>query len=246
MQIVGVIDLLDGRAVHAMAGERASYRPLVPSIRPDISPGDAEALTRWYVEDLGLDALYVADLDAIQGRASQHAHVRRICQHEASVLVDGGVSTPDAAQAVLSHGAASVIVGLETLSSFDALHSICAVVGSDRVTFSLDLKRGAPLVSGIGETTPEAIAARAADAGARSLIVLDLARVGIGTGLDVDLIARVRTAIPGTVRLLAGGGVRGWRDLEQLSMIGCDGALVATALHDGRLSAQDVRRAREL
>jgi phosphoribosylformimino-5-aminoimidazole carboxamide ribotide isomerase len=70
--------------------------------------------------------------------------------------------------------------------------------------------------------------------------------VGVGAGLDLDLIARVRAAIPRSVRLLAGGGVRGWRDLEQLAKFGCDGALVATALHDGRLSAQDVERAREL
>lgn len=246
MQIVGVIDLLDGRAVHAVAGERALYRPLVPWIRQDINPGDTEALTRWYVEDLGLDALYVADLDAIEGRPSQQLIVSRICQHRASVFVDSGVSTPDAAQAVVAHGAASVIVGLETLSSFEALRAICDLVGSDRVTFSLDLKRGAPLASGIGAATPDAIAAQAADAGVRNLIVLDLARVGVGTGVDLDLIARVRAAIPRTVRLLAGGGVRGWRDLEQLAMIGCHGALVATALHDGRLSAQNVERAKEL
>jgi phosphoribosylformimino-5-aminoimidazole carboxamide ribotide isomerase len=70
--------------------------------------------------------------------------------------------------------------------------------------------------------------------------VLDLARVGEGGGPDVEVIARVREAAPAPL-LLAGGGVRGLTDLARLAEIGCDGALVATALLDGRLSAADVR-----
>jgi phosphoribosylformimino-5-aminoimidazole carboxamide ribotide isomerase len=46
--------------------------------------------------------------------------------------------------------------------------------------------------------------------------------------------------------LLAGGGVRGYEDLARLADAGCDGALVATALHDGRLCAADVASAHRL
>ena len=73
----------------------------------------------------------------------------------------------------------------------------------------------------------------------RALIVIDLARVGTGAGLDLGLIARVREATP-ALTLLAGGGVRGPDDILRLADAGCDGALVATALHVGRLSAADV------
>ena len=89
------------------------------------------------------------------------------------------------------------------------------------------------------------VAARAADAGAGAVIVLDLARVGTGRGLDLALIARVREAAPG-LTLLAGGGVRGLDDLARLTGCGCDGALVATALHDGRLGADEVAAAQRL
>jgi phosphoribosylformimino-5-aminoimidazole carboxamide ribotide isomerase len=73
------------------------------------------------------------------------------------------------------------------------------------------------------------------------VIVLDLARVGSGTGVDLDLLARVRRAAPG-LALLAGGGVRDAADLDRLADAGCDGALVATALHDGRIGAAEVAR----
>ena len=87
------------------------------------------------------------------------------------------------------------------------------------------------------------MAERAAQAGAGAVIVLDLARVGTGTGLDLALIGRVRDAVPG-VTLLAGGGVRGPEDLARLADAGCDGALVATALHDGRLGPEDIAAAK--
>jgi phosphoribosylformimino-5-aminoimidazole carboxamide ribotide isomerase len=51
----------------------------------------------------------------------------------------------------------------------------------------------------------------------------------------VDLLRRVRAAI-GPCPLFAGGGVRDEDDLRRLADAGCDGVLVATALHDGRLT----------
>jgi len=72
--------------------------------------------------------------------------------------------------------------------------------------------------------------------------MIDLARVGTRSGLDLELVARVREAAPGLV-LLAGGGVRGLDDLARLSDAGCDGALVATALHDGRIGAAEIAAA---
>jgi phosphoribosylformimino-5-aminoimidazole carboxamide ribotide isomerase len=44
------------------------------------------------------------------------------------------------------------------------------------------------------------------------------------------------------VDLLAGGGVRGLDDLEQLARIGCAGALVATTIHQGILTPAEVAR----
>ena len=66
--------------------------------------------------------------------------------------------------------------------------------------------------------------------------------MGTGSGLDLALIARVRETTPG-LTLVAGGGIGGLEDLVRLADSGCDGALVATALHDGRLGAAEVTAA---
>jgi phosphoribosylformimino-5-aminoimidazole carboxamide ribotide isomerase len=86
----------------------------------------------------------------------------------------------------------------------------------------------------------------AVDAGVETVIALDLARVGTGSGVDLDLIAAVRRVMPPHVTVLAGGGVRGWGDLEQLAAVGCDGALVATALHTGALDRDAIAKAQAL
>ena len=55
--------------------------------------------------------------------------------------------------------------------------------------------------SGIRGEPPHVVAARAAGAGVAAVIVIDLARVGTGTGLDLALIGRVREAVPGLTLL---------------------------------------------
>jgi phosphoribosylformimino-5-aminoimidazole carboxamide ribotide isomerase len=245
VRIIGVIDLLGGRAVHARAGRRDEYPPVLSAAGTDIGSGDAVALARTYVDRLGLAELYAADLDAILGRAPQDALVAAVAAVGVPLSLDAGVTSTDAARRALALGAARVVVALETLPSYEALADICAALGGERVAFSLDLRDGNPVVADRGVPPGEpahVVAARALDAGAGSVIVIDLARVGTGRGLDLELIARVRAATPG-LTLLAGGGVSGREDLVQLADAGCDGALVASALHDGRLGANDVAAA---
>jgi phosphoribosylformimino-5-aminoimidazole carboxamide ribotide isomerase len=222
MRVIGVIDLRGGVAVHARGGVRERYEAI----------GDPLDLARKYLDDCGVGELYVADLDAIENPTHplRHSRVGAICER-AVVWLDAGVSSVDRARDAIALGAAHVVVGLETLPSFDVLSDICNAVGGDRVAFSLDTRHGRPL--GIGEGEPPAVlASRAVRCGAAAIIVLDLARVGMRGGLDVDLLTQVRDAARG-IELIAGGGVRGQDDLDRLAAIDGDAALVATALLEG-------------
>jgi phosphoribosylformimino-5-aminoimidazole carboxamide ribotide isomerase len=50
----------------------------------------------------------------------------------------------------------------------------------------------------------------------------------------------VRRAVP-DLRLVVGGGIRGVEDLASARQLGCDGVLVATALHDGQIDGSATR-----
>jgi phosphoribosylformimino-5-aminoimidazole carboxamide ribotide isomerase len=250
MRVVPVIDLKDSRAVHAVRGDRESYRPL---------PGDPLSIARAFRSELGLDELYVADLDAIGGGGDNNAIIGALARdarvignagvaaererapaREARVMVDAGIREPGRARALLDLGAHRVVVGTETLPGLDALDRLLADVPD--VVVSVDLRDGrllSPHPRLAGLPALDAMA-RLQRAGVREAIVLDLARVGSGAGPDLETIAAIHAAFP-DLELLAGGGVRDVADLRALAGAGAAGALVATALHRGVIGARELR-----
>ncbi len=247
MELIPVLDLAAGVAVHARAGRRADYAPVQSVLIPDRA-GDALALARAFREKLGARTCYIADLDGIEGRRPQHELIRLLASEAGfggGLMVDAGVADLGGARGIFVDGAKRVVVGLETLRSFEDLDALASAVGGDRLVFSLDLRMGQPLLHPSAQfeftkSTPVLpIAGRAVTAGVGSLLVLDLARIGMGRGVDVALLAALKRIHP-DVSLLAGGGITGRRDLEQLADLGCNGAIVASAFHAGRLSAADV------
>ena len=77
MRVVGVLDLSGGLAVHAQGGARAHYSPVRSLAGKSIASGDAYAIARWYLWTMGLQEIYLADLDALRSLPPQigRAHV---------------------------------------------------------------------------------------------------------------------------------------------------------------------------
>ena len=154
-------NLLGDRAVHARGGQRSLYEPVVMVAGEPIQPGHAPDLARAYVDRLGLDEIYVADLTAIAASLERSRHRGRTVaeppRHASTldgitasgvvVWLDAGIATPEDARHAMHLGATRVVVGLETLPSWKALEEICHLLGAAHVAFSLDLRDGAPVSS---------------------------------------------------------------------------------------------------
>ncbi|HTA73304.1 MAG TPA: HisA/HisF-related TIM barrel protein [Gemmatimonadaceae bacterium] len=211
MRLIGVIDLAGGRAVHARGGKRDAYTPVRSALLGPGEEGDPVALARAYLR-YPVPEIYVADLDAIAG-APLSPVVGHLASLGAAVWLDAGRSTLRVAPNVRP------VVGLETMLAWEE------VTGA---AFSLDLRAGRPLTGG---EQPAELAKKAVQAGATAVILLDLAKVGSMAGLDWVTVQAVRASTLG-VELVVGGGVRDRSDIARLTDLGCDGALVATALHE--------------
>ena len=240
MLIVPTLDLAGGRAVHARGGDRSRYRPVESALCRE-APGDPLALARAY-RRLGCTTCYVADLDAITGGSPQDSLLRQLADSRdgfgAGLVLDAGVSDPASARRSVELGASRVVVGLETLRSFDDLAAIVGAMGEDRVVFSLDLRDGVPIrhpgLPASPGATPVELADLALQAGVTTILLLDLARVGTGRGVDLGLVAQLRERLP-EVALWVGGGIRSARDFDALAAAGCASAVVGTALHTGAI-----------
>lgn len=250
MELIPVLDLQHGGAVHARRGAREQYQPVDSVLAPG-APGNPLALGRAYRE-LSAAQCYLADLDAIQGRPTQYDLIRRLA-HPVSgfgpeLLVDAGLEDPAEVEPLVAAGARTLVAGLESLPDFGALGEIVRAAGSTPVVFSLDLMLGKPVRRRTGRiATQEAVAlelgARAADAGCRAVLVLDLATVGSEDGpRNLDLIDGLKRMLG--LPVYTGGGVRSVNDLRALAEVGCDAVLVGTALHTGRLDRAAFRLAR--
>lgn len=241
MRIIPVVDLKAGHVVRACGGRRRDYQPihscLTRSSRPDVV---AQAFRDHY----GFTELYVADLDAIAGAPAAMATYVALQSLGFRLWIDAGVRDVVAVEPLLEARLDQIVVGLETVAGPDALADIGRRIGTERIVFSLDLKDGLPLGDAGPWRQPDAwsIATEAIATGVRQVIVLDLARVGgyDGTGSE-DLCQRLASTYP-KVEIGAGGGIRGITDLERLKACGVETALVASALHDGRVRPEDLSR----
>jgi phosphoribosylformimino-5-aminoimidazole carboxamide ribotide isomerase len=231
MQIVPVLDLKGGIVVHARRGQRAAYAPLRSPLVSGCAPS---AVARALCALCRTSNLYVADLDALGGHPVDVATLTALAA-VAEPWVDAGATTPERAAALARAGVARNVLGTESLGS--GAPDETAVAGAAQRVLSVDLRDGRlicprPELAG---REPAAAAPLARELGVREVLVIDLGRVGTGSGPPVEAVAKLADALPG-VAIYAGGGVRGEHDLRALEAAGATGALVATALHEGLLT----------
>ena len=194
----------------------------------------------------GLDELYVADLDAIAGRTRERDVVAALAR-EARVMVDAGTADAKTIARLLELGVARVVIGTESLPGAEAFRRLRSELPDAPLVLSLDLRGGRADLA-----RPRAVAAsgaadalaRLADAGAREVIVLDLAPRRLRRGTRRDAARASCTPASPTSSCSPGGGVRDAADLRALADAGAAGALVATALHNGTIAADELHALR--
>jgi phosphoribosylformimino-5-aminoimidazole carboxamide ribotide isomerase len=238
MRVIGVLDLMSGQVVRGVGGRRHDYRPVLSQLTASSRPLDVACAFR---EHFGLTELYLADLDALAGAAPAWETYAELRALGFCLWVDAGVRDAAGAQGLARAGVERVVVGLETVAGPAALAEAVRDL-AERVVFSLDLRGGVPLgnVSCWGGGAAGEIARQALRLAVRRVLILDLARVGTGTGPGARELCRQLALEHPQVEVSAGGGVRGRADLERLREDGVQVVLVASAFHDGRLARQDL------
>lgn len=228
--VVPVVDLRNGIAVRARAGDRQNYPPLSSPLVADAEP---VAALRGILGLHPFRAAYVADLDAIERGRPNDTAIRAMAAAAPGLelWLDGGFAAAPAAEAALALGAGRVVIGSESQPVGDPGLARRLAEAGRPAALSLDFRGddfiGPPELLADVSLWPDVV------------VVMTLARVGSQAGPDLGRLAAIRARADGR-RVFAAGGVRGPDDLRALADAGIAGVLVASALHDGRVTAADL------
>lgn len=227
MDIIPVIDLKGGIVVHARRGDRANYRALATPFARSAAP---LAVVDGLLAYRDFTQLYIADLDAIAGGTAHHDVITAIATRHPTLRLwlDAGLRTVAQCAALPRLANIDLVLGSESIDHLADYAALCAHLPATRRVLSLDRGADGGRLGCAGLFDDVALwPAR--------VIHMTLARVGSGGGPDFDGLAALRAHAPHCA-FYAAGGVRDDHDLHALAAQGVAGALVATALHEGRVT----------
>ena len=231
-----MIDLQQGRAVRAAGGIRDHYQPTrhfqAPEQPPITVEGSSETLVACY-QDLGIRALYLADLDGIRFDHWQCSLITSIAnQVDGQLLLDLGIHASPKGQRMRwlqnlmrTHPKLALVLATECAASLTVLSDLLETFGHDRVAVSFDYKNESWQSEAECESNWITACHQHRIA---TLIGLDIGTVGgKSTARTKRLCQRLRRQLP-EPRYITGGGIRTPAAAQDLINAGADALLVAS------------------
>lgn len=232
------IDMRGGKVVRLAQGDLA--RQTVYGDDP------AEVARRWL--DQGAQWLHVVNLDGSFGEAgaANAAALERIVATGARVQLGGGMRTLADIERALALGVARAIIGTAAVENPELVREAIERFGPQRIGGGIDARDGRVRVRGWLEDTGVDVAVLADQlraAGVTTIVFTDIARDGIGTGVNVD--ATKALADSTGQQVIASGGVASAEDVRRVRAAGLAGVIIGRALYEGQVDLREMLEIRD-
>ncbi len=231
LELLPAVDVQDGRAVQLVQGVAGSEKTF----------GDpVEAALNW--QRRGADWIHLVDLDAAFGRGGNRGLLADIVGRlDVDVEMSGGIRDDDSLDAALATGCRRVNIGTAALEHPEWCAKAIAQHG-DRVAVGLDVRGRTLAARGWTKDGGDLyeVLARLDGEGCARYVVTDVNKDGMLQGPNLDLLREVCAATDRPV--VASGGITELADLEALQGLvaeGVEGAIIGTALYEGRFTLED-------
>jgi phosphoribosylformimino-5-aminoimidazole carboxamide ribotide isomerase len=236
-EIYPAIDLRAGKVVRLRQGD-----PDQQTTYAD----DPERVARQWLEQ-GTRWLHVVNLDGAFGEiddANQKA-LRSILEladgFGAKVQFGGGLRSDRQITSVLGLGVDRIVLGTLAVENPDLVRQAIQAYGAEHVAVGLDARQGLIQVRGWKEGTPLKaleLASQLNDWGLKWLIFTDIARDGVGTGLNLEVTRHLARA--SRLKVIASGGVSSLEDVRQARRAQLAGVIIGRALYEGKLDLKAI------
>ena len=227
------IDVLGGKAVRLRQGKLGTQEVF----------GNPLALAMKY-ETAGFRRIHIVDMDAVFGRGSQLALLKKIATECSLLKIQwaGSIRSLEAAKKALACRADRVVVGTALASSPEVVLKCSEEFGSDRVWASLDFSGTPPRMmvrgwkQGADMDLQQAVKL-AEKCKVGGLVIGSVDMDGMQAGPDLKLLKKARrlTQLP----IVFAGGMRSPKDVKAAVSLGANGAILGRALYDRKIKMEE-------
>jgi phosphoribosylformimino-5-aminoimidazole carboxamide ribotide isomerase len=235
MRIIVALDIMGGKCVRLSKGDFSTKK---------VYSSDPLEVAR-QVGDHGIEYIHLVDLDGARNKRITNLGILEKIASATSLKIDfgGGIRSSDDLQNAFSAGASQVTCGSISVTNRPLVLEWLMEWGEDKIILGADSVNRNVATEGWTENSGSDIIGFITwfrERGFKYAICTDIEKDGMLQGPSTDLYREI-LGIPG-LNLIASGGISSVGDLETLSAIGCEGAIVGKALYEGILDLKDISR----
>ncbi|MFT3936109.1 MAG: 1-(5-phosphoribosyl)-5-[(5-phosphoribosylamino)methylideneamino]imidazole-4-carboxamide isomerase [Chitinophagaceae bacterium] len=236
MQIIPAIDIIDGKCVRLTQGDYEQKK---------IYNEHPLEVARQF-EDAGLQRLHLVDLDGAKAGAVKNWKVLETIAGKTKLVIDfgGGIKKEQDVNIVFNSGAAYATIGSLAVKDETTFVQWLQQFGADKFLLGADVKDEKIAVGGWLETTDIWVydfIRKYIEHGVQQIFCTDVSKDGKLEGPSIALYKNIIAEFP-ALHFIASGGVSNLKDLEELALAGCKGAIVGKAIYEGRIDVKSLSK----
>lgn len=236
IEIIPAIDIVNGKCVRLSQGDFTKCTTY------DATPLDIAR----EMEVKGIKRVHLVDLDGAKaGKVVNIATLKEIATHT-NLIIDfgGGIKTFEDAAAVFDAGATIINIGSLAAKQPDTIIQWFQLLGPEKILIGADVIDYKIAINGWQQIT-ELDVFNFINAfykeGINQFFCTDIEKDGMLQGSSVQLYIDILQKFP-IINLTASGGITTLQDIETLERIGCSGAIIGKAWHEGLISISTINR----
>jgi len=207
--------------------------------------GRPHEMAKQYAEEAD-ELLYIDTVSSLYGRPQLRSLLEKTCETTfVPITVGGGIRSVEDVRELLRSGADKCAINTAAIKDETLIQSIADTCGSQALVVSIEAKRSANSWEALTDNGRErtgkdavAWAARAVALGAGEILLTSVDQDGTRRGFDLGLIRAVARECP--VPLVVSGGMGCIEHAVQAFQAGADAVAMASVLHYGKLTIQEV------
>lgn len=235
MRIIIALDIIGGKCVRLTRGDFSTKK---------IYSGNPLEVAR-QIEDHGIKYIHLVDLDGALNKGITNYKILEKIASGTTLEIDfgGGIRSDDDLRIAFSSGAGKITCGSISVTNRALVLKWLAKWGAEKIILGADSVNRKIATEGWTESSDSDVIKFIADyrsKGIKYTICTDIEKDGMLQGPSTDLYKEI-IKIP-DINLIASGGISSIKEIEELSQIGCEGAIIGKALYEGILDLRDLSR----